>query len=352
MSHEPGLGPSGHGSATPAPRVSVIMPVLNEERHLADAVERVLEQDYAGSLEVVLAVGPSRDRTQEVAEALRSKHPAVRVVANPTGKTPAALNAAIAVATGEIIVRVDGHAMIPPDYVSIGVRTLEESGADNVGGIMGAEGISDFECAVARAMTSKFGVGGASFHVGGQDGPALTVYLGCFRRAALERVGGFDESMERAQDWELNLRIRQSGGIVWFTPRMRVTYRPRHSVSALARQYFDYGRWRREVANRHPETISLRYLAAPVTVTAMGVGLIGSVIGAVMGYTWLILAGLSPVVVYAGGNLLASGLSALTPPRLPWSASKWLPAVYATMHMAWGTGFVRGGARSAPEGRR
>ena len=134
--------------------------------------------------------------------------------------------------------------------------TLEATGADNVGGIMAAEGTNDFERAVARAMTSRFGVGGASFHVGGEPGPALTVYLGCFRRAALERVGGYDESMVRAQDWEMNLRIRQTGGVVWFTPDMHVTYRPRHTLKALARQYHDYGRWRREVSRRHPETLS------------------------------------------------------------------------------------------------
>ena len=121
---------------------------------------------------------------------------------------------------------------------------------------MAAEGTTDFERGVARAMTSRFGVGGASFHVGGEPGPALTVYLGCFRRSALERVGGYDETMLRAQDWEMNLRIRETGGVVWFTPDMRVTYRPRPNLKALARQYHDYGRWRREVARRHPDTVS------------------------------------------------------------------------------------------------
>ena len=206
-------------------------------------------------------------------------HGNVRIVDNPTGRTPAGLNAAIAGSSGAVIVRVDGHAMIPPDYVSTAVRVLEETGADNVGGIMAAEGTTDFECAVARAMTSRFGVGGAAFHVGGEPGPALTVYLGSFTRAALDRVGGYDESMERAQDWEMNLRIRESGGIVWFTPRMRVVYRPRPTIRALARQYHDYGRWRREVARRHPQTLSLRYLAPPVMVVAVLLGAILGVIG-------------------------------------------------------------------------
>jgi succinoglycan biosynthesis protein ExoA len=326
------------------PPVSVIMPVLNEERHLEQAVERILEQDYPGELEVVIAVGPSRDRTHEVATRIASAHRNVIVVDNPTGKTPAGLNAAIRGSRGEVVVRVDGHAMIPVDYVTAGVRTLQETGADNVGGIMAAEGTNDFERAVARAMTSRFGVGGASFHVGGEPGPALTVYLGCFRRSALERVQGYDESMERAQDWEMNLRIRQTGGVVWFTPTMLVTYRPRHTVRALARQYFDYGRWRREVASRHPETVSLRYLAAPVTVAGIIAGLALAVGGGVAGQPWLVGIGLAAPVGYAGANAAASLMSMRTPPSLPLLSARWLPVAYATMHLAWGTGFLRGGA--------
>ena len=114
---------------------------------------------------------------------------------------------------------VDGHALVPDDYVAVAVDVLERTGADNVGGMMAAEGTTPFERAVAAAMTSRLGVGSASFHVGGEEGEALTVYLGAFRRSALERVGGYDESMVRAQDWEMNHRIRESGGLIWFTPR-------------------------------------------------------------------------------------------------------------------------------------
>lgn len=328
------------------PRVSVVMPVLNEERHLAEAVENILAQDYPGDLEVVLAVGPSRDRTQDVADALHAAHANVIVVANPSGKTPAALNAAIAAASGDVIVRVDGHAMVPSDYVRTGVEVLQETGADNVGGIMAAEGVTDFEQAVARAMTSTFGVGGAAFHVGGDAGPALTVYLGCFRKSALDRVGGYDETMERAQDWEMNLRIRQTGGVVWFTPQMQVVYRPRPSVSALARQYHDYGRWRREVARRHPDTISVRYLAAPVTVAGVGAGVLLALVGAAAGKPWLTALGLAAPGVYLVGNLAASAQVARREPRLPVRIAARLPLVFATMHGAWGTGFIRGTGRS------
>ena len=232
---------------TPVDRgaVSVIMPILNEERHLREAVAVVLEQDYPGEIELVLALGPSTDRTDEVALALAEQDPRITCVRNPSGRTPDALNAAIAASRHDILVRVDGHALIPPSYVRTAVEVLRRTGADNVGGIMDAQGVTAFEQAVAAAMRSRLGVGSSRFHTGGQEGPAETVYLGVFRRSALERVGGYDPHFARAQDWELNHRIRATGGLVWFTPDLTVSYRPRGSVAALARQYFHYGRWRR-----------------------------------------------------------------------------------------------------------
>ena len=324
---------------TAAPGVSVIMPALNEEHHLADSVTAILASEYAGPIEVVLALGPSQDATDKVAHELAATHPAITLVDNPSGRTSAGLNAAIDAARHDIIIRVDGHALIPADYVATAVRTLEDTGADNVGGIMGAEGDSDFERAVAAAMTSWFGVGGAAFHIGGHAGPALTVYLGCFQRSALERVGGFDESMVRAQDWELNHRIRATGGEVWFTPELHVTYRPRSSVKALARQYFQYGRWRREVTRRHPETISVRYLAAPATVAGVAIGAVIGVIGSATRHRRLAALGWAAPMGYTLGNLAASawiGRGESTAVRVR------IPAALATMHLAWGAGFLRG----------
>jgi hypothetical protein len=147
--------------------------------------------------------------------------------------------------------------------------------------------------------------------------------------------------MVRAQDWEMNYRIRQSGGQVWFTPMMRVSYRPRPTLRALARQYHDYGRWRREVARRHPDTVSLRYLAAPLTVVGVGTGLVLAVVGLTTGTTWLTALGIAAPAVYVAGNLVASAHTTLRYKLAPTSAMV-LPAVFATMHGAWGTGFLRG----------
>ncbi|MDA0565953.1 glycosyltransferase family 2 protein [Streptomonospora sp. S1-112] len=310
------------------PAVSVVMPVLNEERHLAQAVRHVLAQEYPGDLEVVLAIGPSTDRTREVADTLAAADPRVKVVDNPTGRTPAGLNAAIAASSHSIVARIDGHAMMPPDYLAVAVRTIEETGADNVGGIMAAEGETPWEKAVAAAMTSKIGVGNARFHTGGEGGPADTVYLGVFRRTALERVGGYDEAFLRAQDWEMNHRIRSTGGVVWFEPRMRVSYRPRPSAGALAKQYFNYGRWRRVVARQHKGTINLRYLAPPLAVVAIALGLVG---GFWLWPLWLVPGAYAAAVV-AAAVPLGRGL--------PARARVSIPVALATMHMAWGWGFL------------
>ncbi|MQA77026.1 MAG: glycosyltransferase [Streptosporangiales bacterium] len=326
-----------HASVEPNwPPVSLVMPVLNEERHLREAVEGVLAQHYPGDLEVVLALGPSRDRTDDVAAALAALDERVRVVDNPAGHTPHALNAAIAAAKHDVIVRVDGHSVLPDDYVRTAVSVLLEAGADNVGGLMAAEGTTDFERAVAAAMSSRIGVGATQFHTGGADGPAETVYLGVFRRSALDRVGGYDEAFHRAQDWEMNHRIRETGGLVWFTSRLKVAYRPRATFAALARQYFDTGSWRWQVMVRHPETVSLRYLAPPAAVagTAAALGL------ALAGRRWALVV----PVAYAAAVVVGA---AVTGRGLPPRGRAMLPGVYATMHYAWGAGFLKGVAASA-----
>lgn len=329
-------------AVAPPAGVSVVIPVLNEEKHLATAVGHILASDYRGPIEVILALGPSQDGTDQVAADLGTRDERVRSVRNPSGRTAAGLNAAVEAANYDIIVRVDGHALIPPDYLAIAVRTLTATGADNVGGIMGAEGVTPFEQAVAAAMRSWFGVGGAAFHIGGSAGPALTVYLGCFRRAAIEAAGGFDESMVRAQDWELNHRIRSNGGLVWFTPELLVTYRPRPDVRALARQYWEYGRWRREVARRHPETVSIRYLAPPVTLAAVSTGTVIGMIGYASGQHRVAALGFVAPLAYASGVLAAS---AWIGRNLSPAVAVRVPVVLATMHGAWGAGFLRGAAR-------
>lgn len=311
------------------PAVSVIMPVLNEERHLRNSVRHILQQRYAGELEVVIALGPSTDRTDAIAAELVAEDPRVHTVPNPTGRTPAALNAAIKASRHPVVVRVDGHGMLSPDYISTAVRLLEETGAANVGGLMHAEGENAWEQAVAAAMTARIGVGNAAFHTGGSAAPADTVYLGVFRREVLEQQGGYNEEFVRAQDWELNYRIREAGHLIWFSPELRVSYRPRPSVRKLARQYRDYGRWRRVVTRYHRGSVNLRYLAAPAALVANVLGVLAGV-------------ALTPwALVVPAGYLAAIAVGSLPTGRgLPAAARVRIPLALVTMHMCWGYGFL------------
>jgi len=325
------------------PPVSVVMPVRNEERHLAESVRHILAQDYPGPIELLLAVGPSADRTAQIARDLAAADPRITVVANPGGRIPAALNAALRAARHQIIARVDGHALLPPGYLRTAVATLAETGAADVGGVMAADGVTLFQQAVAWGMTSKAGVGSAAFHTGGGAGPTLSVYLGVYRREAIEQAGGWDEKMLRAEDWELNYRIRARGGVIWFIPELRVTYRPRNSLRALGAQYFHYGRWRRVIVREHPETASFRYLAPPgaAALAAAGVlaglaGLAGLAAGAPAAVGAL-TAGLAVPLVYLAG---VTAVSALLSRGVPAGVRTRLPLVLAVMHLAWGTGFL------------
>jgi succinoglycan biosynthesis protein ExoA len=315
------------GELSASPAVSVILPVLNEEPHLEESVSAILSQDYLGVFEVILALGPSRDRTDEIARALAAGDNRVKLVANPTGKTAAGLNLAIATSNSPIIVRVDGHAKIPNNYLSLAVEILRKTGAVNVGGVMAAEGVTNFEIAVARAMRSALGVGSSRFHTGGEAGEVDTVYLGAFRREAINAVGGFDERYTRAQDWELNYRLRKNGGKIYFDPRLQVTYRPRPNLRKLAKQYFQYGRWRRVVSRSHSGTINLRYLAPPFTLIAT---LISLFLGLLINPIFYL-----PAAIYGFFLLISSALIAKSVREFIL-----LLAIIPTMHFAWGAGFI------------
>jgi succinoglycan biosynthesis protein ExoA len=326
------------------PSVSVVMPVLNEARHLAESVGEILAQKYPGEVELIIALGPSRDATDHVARELAASDTRVKLVRNPTGKTPAGLNVAVQAASHDIVARVDGHGVLLPGYLERAVRLLQSTGAANVGGLMLAVGVTGFEQAVAKAYSSPVGLGGGSFHVGGIEGPADSVYLGVFRREVLQRLGGFNEHYHRAQDWELNHRIRQAGELVWFSPELAVTYRPRSSWAELARQFFATGTWRREVIRQYPDTLCVRYLAPPLVVCAILAGTVAGLAGLVAGSSLLTAGWLAPVA-YAGGVLIGTATEGRD---LRWRARAWLPAVLATIHLSWGAGFLFG---RRPNGR-
>jgi len=352
-------GPAADGLRSPQgtlPRVVAVAVVRDEEGYLEAAVDAVLDQTWAGPLDVVLAVGPSRDGTHRIAEELAARDPRVHVLDNPTGSRSDGLNLAVARAAAmpssddaDVLVRFDGHAVLPVGYVRHAVRVLERTGADVVGGMMVPVGRTPFQSAVARAMAHPAGIGATSFHTGGEAGPAHTVYLGVFRRTSLERAGGYDPTLVRAEDWDLNRRIRAGGGLVWFDPELQVVYHPRRTPRDLARQFWRTGMWRREIVRRHPTTASARYLAPPALVLGLAASLVLGLVGVVDAVVppaptaWLGLALLGPLL-YSLVVLTASAHAGLRQPR---AVKVRLPVVLVVMHVAWGVGFLRGVSRHA-----
>ena len=330
---------SGDG---PLPGVSYVMPVLNDVTHVRAAVDSLLQQDYHGPFEVTLALGPSIDGSTELLEEMVAVDSRIRVVPNEIGSTPAGLNAAIRASQYPVVIRVDAHSVLPSEYARIAVETLERTGADNVGGIMDAQGIDPFQKAVARAYGTRVGLGGTPLHMGGKEGEAETVYLGCFRKESIIKVGLFDEGIKRGQDWELNRRLREAGGSVWFTPRLRVVYRPRPSFSRLARQMLSTGLWRGELARRFPAANGIRYFVPPAMVVGVTLGFLltlGGLVQLLLATTpWLLLG----FVVPAGYLLfVVAATIGVTKPD-GFRAALWFLVVLPCIHFCWGVGFILG----------
>ena len=319
------------------PTVTVIMPVRNEESFITQSLRAVLDQDYpAGRLQVLVADGMSEDRTREIVGELARAHPAhaVEIVDNPGGIVPTGINAALALAMGQVIVRVDGHTIIEPDYVAECVAALAASGADNVGGRMDAVGRGPVGEAVALATSSRFGVGDSQFHYAAGEHWVDTVYLGAWRREVFERVGAFDTEMVRNQDDEFNYRIRAAGGRILLTDRIHSRYYSRSSLRTLFRQYRQYGFWKVRVLQKHPKQMSARQFVPPVFVAVLTGG--------------VLLGPLSRVVrrvslAASGAYCLAAVTASISIARKHgWRHLPLLPVAFAAMHLGYGGGFLAG----------
>jgi succinoglycan biosynthesis protein ExoA len=327
--------------------VSFVMPVLNERAYLRRAVETVLAQDVAGPTELILALGPSNDGTTELARELAADNRIV-LIDNPDADIPIGLNRAIRAARYPTIVRVDAHSELEPGYTTRALSTLERVRAANVGGVMKADGRSPFQRAVARAYNSPIGLGGGAYHGGTQEGEAESAYLGVMRRAVLEEVGLFDESIRRGEDWELNLRIRRAGYRVWFDPSLAVTYWPRESWTRLGRQFSATGRWRGELVRRYGRGNSVRFFAPPALVLVLGLSIVIGLLqltGVLTGW-WSLAASVVylPVIAYA---VLIVAVALGPGGGNGWRDKLWTLAVLPTMHLSWGAGFLVGVIRGA-----
>jgi cellulose synthase/poly-beta-1,6-N-acetylglucosamine synthase-like glycosyltransferase len=324
-------------TATP-PTVSIVLPTLNERGYLRDCLDSLVAQDYEQVIEVLVVDGGSSDGTRALAEAVGARAeavgPVVRVLDNPKVSAAAALNVGWRAAAGEIVVRADAHALYAPDYVRRCVAVLLETGADNVGGAMRAVGTTVFGRAVAAATSSPFGVGPGRFHYSRVREDVDTVYLGCYRRATLERLGGWDQDSLQwaAEDHELNFRLTRGGGRIVLDPAVRSWYFPRETWRGLARQYRNYGVGKVSTLAKHRALPTWRPLVPP----AMVAGSVGAfVVGAALRRPVL---GTAPVASY----LIAVSAASASVAREPQVSFPHAALAMATCHWAYGIGFLEG----------
>lgn len=314
--------------------VSVVVPVFNEALHIAKCLESVLRQTYPAELiEIIVADGGSSDETRRLVADMAKHDSRIRLVDNPGRNQAAGLNIAIRESKGQVIARLDGHAEWPAEHLERCVRLLQETGADSVGGTMDAIGTSSFTMAVARATASVFGVGGARYRYATEAQEVDTVWLGCFRREALNRVGPFDERFPPHEDYELNHRIRATGGRILFSPDLPTRYWVRTSWTALARQYFRYGRAKARVAREVPGVLRPYHLAPPVLVVIL-----------ILAAGALLVPPLRPIgaVILGGYALLCVGAGVAASRGSAPGVVIRTPAVLAVLHLCWGAGFWAG----------
>ncbi|MGH7508903.1 MAG: glycosyltransferase family 2 protein [Gemmatimonadales bacterium] len=320
------------------PLVSIAVPCRNEEAYIAACLDSILASDYPGDrLEILVADGGSSDRTGEILARYAAAHPSIVLLDNPAGSTPAGLNVAIRRASGEIIIRMDAHVLYPTDYVRLLVQGLEESGADNVGGVLQTVPADDTPTAraIAIGLAHPFGVGNSHFRIGAPAPREVdTVPFGCYRRDVFDRIGLFDEELVRNQDDELNFRLIRRGGRILLLPQVLCRYFGRRSLRQLARMYYQYGYFKPLVARKVGRVMTGRQLIPALLVASLFVaGALAPWLGGARAFFGLVAA------TYAGFVLVCSAAAAR---KQGLRCGIALAAVFPTLHFSYGFGFIRG----------
>jgi succinoglycan biosynthesis protein ExoA len=317
------------------PTISILLPVRNEEKYISPCLDQILRQEgLEDNIEIIVADGMSTDRTCEIIRSYQAKYPNIILIDNPGKIVSTGLNLAIQRSSGEIIIRIDGHTTIAPDYVSECVAAINRSGADNVGGPMHTYEQTPFCQAVAIATSTPFGVGGARFHYSEKEEWVDTVYMGAWPRRVFERIGLFDEELVRDQDDEFNYRLRKYGGRILLSPRIRSQYTVRSTPQGLWKQYYQYGFYKVRVLQKHPRQMYLRQFVPPAFVASLAGFALLAVLFRIV---WI------PFILVGGGYLLANLIvSIYTAHKSGWKFLPLLMVCFAILHLSYGFGFLAG----------
>lgn len=317
------------------PFVTIILPVRNEGKTIEKTLKALFLQEYPSDrFEVVVADGNSNDDTREILIKIQEYENRLKVIDNPKGIVSSGLNLAIQHSIGEIIIRIDGHTEVATDYIKQCIAALEKSGADNVGGKMTAIGTSRVGKAIAIATSTPFGIGGSRFHYSNKEEKVDTVYLGAWKRSIFDRIGLFDEDLVRNQDDEWNYRLRERGGKIFLSQKIKSKYEVRNSLWALAKQYFQYGFWKIRVMQKHPRQMRISHYIPAIFLSILSFSLVEHSVMPIL-KTFLILI----LTAYVATNLAVSLIMSM---RQGMRHLFFLPWVYAVLHFSYGAGFIIG----------
>jgi glycosyltransferase involved in cell wall biosynthesis len=319
----------------PTPRVSVVVPSRNEVRAIAACLDSILASTYpAERLEILITDGRSDDGTREVISRYAATDSRIRMIDNPGRTAPTGLNAAIRAATGDVVVRMDAHAIYPPEYISRLVAALLESGADNVGTAVLTVPAEDTAMAraIAVGLSHPLGVGNSRFRIGATQRTWVDhVPFGCWRRAVLDRLGPFDEELTRGQDVELNARILAAGGRILLLPDIVSRYHARRTLNQLGRMLYQYGYFKPLIARKSRRLLTVRQLVPP--------GFVLALLGALVLLRWTAVPFAAITFPYLA---LLLGGAMMTGPRRGWGCALRLLIVLPVMHAGYGVGYLRG----------
>lgn len=320
------------------PLVTVIVPCRDEGTWIDACLESIADNDYPKDrMEVLVVDGMSRDETRSMIATFAVRHPWTRLLDNPKKTAPAALNIGIAGAKGSIIIRMDAHVEYPADYISSLVRLLEESGADNVGGVCLTQPASQTAMAraIALGMSHPLGVGNSYFRIGSAEPRWVdTVPFGCYRREVFDQIGVFDEELVRNQDDELNLRLIKHGGRILLSPKVVSRYYARNSLRKLWRMYYQYGYFKPLVVRKVKAVMTVRQLAPPAFVAGL------LMCSAMAPWNFVAADALAAIVSCYS---LAIGLGAAMAVRKHGTCCAMrLFLVLPTMHFSYGLGYLNG----------
>jgi glycosyltransferase involved in cell wall biosynthesis len=320
------------------PLVSIAIPCRNEEAYIAGCLDSILASDYPQDrLEILVADGCSSDRTREIIASYVARHPSVIMLDNPQQSAPAALNVAIRAASGQVIIRMDAHVVYPGDYIRRLVEGLDETGADNVGGVLETVPAEDTPTAwaIALGMSHPFGVGNSHFRTGTRERREVdTVPFGCYRREVFDRVGMFDEELIRNQDDEFNFRLIRHGGRVLLLPEVLCRYFARRSLRQLSLMYYQYGYFKPLVARKVGRVMTARQLVPSV--------LVGALLGTAVVGLWFPVVAAAFALIVGTYTLFVLGCSALGTRGQGFRCGMVLAAVFPVLHFSYGIGFLHG----------